>query len=62
MNQFDNNFKRYIIFTILIFVILMTGCDKKSAVYENDIFIKDTYKSLVEIDYWLGDTKIVIDR
>lgn len=28
----------------------------------NDIFTEDLYKKLIEINYWLGDTKLVINK
>ena len=40
--------------------LLLSGCGEK--ISGNDIFTDDVYKNLVQINYWLGDTKIVIDK
>jgi hypothetical protein len=34
----------------------------RKTVSANEIFTEDLYKNLVEIDYWNGDTKLVIDN
>lgn len=52
--------KRFIIIIFILGIaVFMAFGRKKSA---TEIFNKDVYGQLVEIDYWLGDTKLVINN
>lgn len=49
-----------IMMSLLLVSAILSGCDKKLS--GNDVFTDTVYSNLVEIDYWLGDTKLVIDN
>ncbi|MDF2556709.1 MAG: hypothetical protein K0R71_537 [Bacillales bacterium] len=51
---------KYIVLSFLFSILLLSGCGEKLS--SNELFTDDVYKNLVEINYWLGDTKLVIDK
>ena len=50
---------------IILTLSLVGGCSKKEETkmeYNNNVFTKKMYENLVEINYWSGDTKIVVSN
>lgn len=50
---------------IILTISLVGGCSKKEEAkveYNNNVFTETMYENLVEINYWSGDTTIVISN
>jgi hypothetical protein len=60
MGRKINYYKLYFVITLILGIFLLSGCGRK--IKSDTIFTEDLYSSLTEIDYWLGDEKLVINN